>query len=36
MEHQILTELPQFAMLDYKIEYANHTNFQKGIYFDQG
>jgi hypothetical protein len=30
MESQILNKLPNFAMLDYKIEYTNHSQFQKG------
>ncbi len=30
MESQIVMQFPDFAMLDYKIEYANHSQFQKG------
>ncbi|KAI9558111.1 hypothetical protein GHT06_014864 [Daphnia sinensis] len=30
MESQIVSHLPSFAMLDYKVEYKNHSQFQKG------
>ena len=30
MESQIVFHLSNFAMLDYKIEYTNHSQFQKG------
>lgn len=30
MEQQIVSALPDFQMLDYKIDYINHDQFQKG------
>ena len=32
MESQIFIKLPKMAMLDYKVEYTNHSQFQKGIH----
>lgn len=31
MEPQVLRELPDFAMMDYKVNYLNHKQFQEGI-----
>lgn len=30
MESQILNSLPDFNMLDYKVDYVNHSLFQDG------
>lgn len=30
MESQIVSNLPSLAMLDYKVEYTNHSQFQNG------